>query len=42
MATPEVYISHAWGGESDVILQKIVHRLEHEKINLVYDHKDLQ
>lgn len=42
MASPEVYISHAWGGESDVILKKIVDRLQHEKINLVYDHKDLQ
>lgn len=42
MASPEVYISHAWGGESDVVLKKIVDRLQHEKINLVYDHKDLQ
>lgn len=42
MTAPEVYISHAWGGESDDILAKIVARLEKEKIRVVYDHKDLQ
>lgn len=42
MTQPEVYISHAWGGESDVILKKIVKALEKQQIEVVYDHKDLQ
>ena len=42
MIQPEVYISHAWGGESDVLLEQIVKALQKEKIQLVYDHKDLQ
>ncbi len=42
MKQPEVYISHAWGGESDDVMMKIVKRLEAEKIRVVYDHKDLK
>ncbi len=42
MNQPEVYISHAWGGESDLVMEKIVKRLEKDKIQVVYDHKDLQ
>lgn len=42
MQQPEVYISHAWGGESDKVMMKIVKRLEKERIQVVYDHKDLK
>ena len=42
MQQPEVYISHAWGGESDDVLKKIVKALEKESVHVVYDHKDLQ
>lgn len=42
MPATEVYVSHAWGGESDEILKKVVNRLEKEKIKVIYDHKDLK
>ena len=42
MKQPEVYISHAWGGESDELMKKIVAAFEKDNVEVVYDHKDLQ
>jgi hypothetical protein len=38
---PSIYISHAWGGESEVLVNKIVDRFEREGIPLTLDKKDL-
>ena len=37
----EIYISHAWEPQSDEILYPLVQRLQNEKFNIIYDHKDL-
>lgn len=38
---PSIYISHAWGGESEKIVQAIVKRFEKEGLDVVLDKKDL-
>lgn len=38
---PSIYISHAWGGESEILVNKIVDRFEREGIPLTLDKKDL-
>lgn len=37
----EIYISHAWEPQSDEILYPLIKRLQQEKFNIIYDHKDL-
>src|SRR5690606_37448748 len=36
-----VYISHAWGGESEQIVQEIYKRCRKAGLNILLDHKDL-
>ncbi len=38
---PAIYISHAWGGESENIVQAILKKCEQEGINVILDKKDL-
>lgn len=41
MADHNVYISHAWGGESEEIVQEIYKRCRAEGLNIILDRKDL-
>ncbi|MBP8726043.1 MAG: toll/interleukin-1 receptor domain-containing protein [Saprospiraceae bacterium] len=36
-----IYISHAWGGDSDIIVEQLVRRLEQEKLPYILDTRDL-
>ena len=38
---PTIYISHAWGGESEKLVQKIMHKFAKEGIEITLDKKDL-
>ena len=40
-ASPAIYISHAWGGESEDIVKSIVKRFAKEGIDITFDKKDL-
>ena len=41
MIRPSIYISHAWGGESEEITQKIMKRFQDEGIKITLDKNDL-
>ena len=41
MANHNIYISHAWGGESEEIVQEIYKRCRAEGLNIILDRKDL-
>lgn len=41
MADHNIYISHAWGGESEEIVQEIYKRCRAEGLNIILDRKDL-
>ncbi|MCB0654927.1 MAG: toll/interleukin-1 receptor domain-containing protein, partial [Saprospiraceae bacterium] len=38
---PSIYISHAWGGESEQLVHKIMHKFAKEGIEITLDKKDL-
>ncbi len=38
---PRIYISHAWGGESEDIVREVVHVFEDAGLPVIYDKKDL-
>lgn len=40
-SSPSIYISHAWGGESEIITQQIVERFKKENLNITLDKNDL-
>ena len=41
MSNHSIYISHAWGGESEVIVQEIYKRCRKSGLNILLDKKDL-
>lgn len=41
VSRPSIYISHAWGGESEQLVQKIMHKFAKEGIDITLDKKDL-
>lgn len=41
MSDRQIYISHAWGGESEEIVQEIYKRCRKARLNIIMDRKDL-